>query len=430
MMRISGVLATAVLSLVLATAANAQEENRVLLQRFPVPQDATACQRLVPVSAVAKGVTQVKALLALPESKQSTVTLGQVLAESHLTPVPEHALALGLQGGGVYFIPALAAEPGSFRFVVAAEQEEKATAFLLTFSADAALHPKSVTLSTLDGKERYVLDLTTGESYHQGALAPRSITSTLACLWSTLVNSMSAGVFICSMGEIVFGCVASGLTECPGVVAGVLGGVACVSGIDNRSNYRACFGGSDTTPPSITSLSPAEGSTVTAPFPIACQASDSSGIQSISLLFDSNTIATCSGSSCNGNMNLTGIDTTVRHVVTCVAKDGANLSAGQSHGVWVRSGGGVPAAPSGLSASALSASSIRFSWHDNSNNETSFRVYRWNGSAWQQIITVGTNVTSYTDSGLRSATTYYYTVCATNSTGSACAGDFTSATTR
>src|SRR5262249_46493881 len=158
--------------------------------------------------------------------------------------------------------------------------------------------------------------------------------------------------------------------------------VACVSGIDNFSNYRACFGGSDTTPPSITSLSPAEGATVTTPFQIACQASDDSGIQSISLLFDSNTIATCSPSPCRGSVN-TVSNTSVRHVVTCVAKDGANLSAGLSHSVAVRNGGGVPAAPSGLSASALSASSIRFSWRDNSNNETGFKVYRWNGSAWQ-----------------------------------------------
>lgn len=91
--------------------------------------------------------------------------------------------------------------------------------------------------------------------------------------------------------------------------------------------------------------------------------------------------------------------------------------------------GSIPAAPSNLSASALSSSSIRFLWQDNSYNETGFVVYRWNGSAWQNISTVGSNTTSYTDSGLQPATTYYYTVCATNNTGSACANGYTSAAT-
>ena len=84
----------------------------------------------------------------------------------------------------------------------------------------------------------------------------------------------------------------------------------------------------------------------------------------------------------------------------------------------------APAAPSGLSATALSSSSIRVAWTDNASNETGFTVWRWNGSAWVQIATVGSNVTSYTITGLAASTTYYFTVGAVNSVGSNFAADY------
>ena len=93
-------------------------------------------------------------------------------------------------------------------------------------------------------------------------------------------------------------------------------------------------------------------------------------------------------------------------------------------------GGSSPAAPTGLGAVALSSSSIRFSWTDNSNNEAGFGVFRWDGSTWVRIATVGENVTSYTDTGLQASTTYYHTVCAHNSAGPTCAGTYSTATTQ
>ena len=89
-----------------------------------------------------------------------------------------------------------------------------------------------------------------------------------------------------------------------------------------------------------------------------------------------------------------------------------------------------PAAPSGVTASALSSSSIGVSWVDNSNNETGFTVYRWTGSSWAQIATVGANVTTYTDTGLQPSTTYYHTVCVQNNVGSSCASTFSTTTTQ
>jgi subtilisin family serine protease/regulation of enolase protein 1 (concanavalin A-like superfamily) len=69
------------------------------------------------------------------------------------------------------------------------------------------------------------------------------------------------------------------------------------------------------------------------------------------------------------------------------------------------------AAPSGLTATAVSASQIDLAWTDNSTNETAFQVER---STDQQTFTlVGTtaaNTPRYSDGALAASTTYYYRV--------------------
>jgi phosphodiesterase/alkaline phosphatase D-like protein len=82
--------------------------------------------------------------------------------------------------------------------------------------------------------------------------------------------------------------------------------------------------------------------------------------------------------------------------------------------------GVVPAAPSGLTATAASSSQINLSWTDNSNNETGFKIDQSTSSDFSQnltTVTVGANVTTYNASGLTATTTYYYRVRATNAVG-------------
>jgi len=78
-----------------------------------------------------------------------------------------------------------------------------------------------------------------------------------------------------------------------------------------------------------------------------------------------------------------------------------------------------PTAPSGLSATTISSSQIDLSWADNSNNETGFKIERKTGASgtYSQIDTPGANVTSYSDTGLSEAITYYYRVRAYNGAG-------------
>lgn len=77
-----------------------------------------------------------------------------------------------------------------------------------------------------------------------------------------------------------------------------------------------------------------------------------------------------------------------------------------------------PAAPSNLTLALATSTSIRLTWVDNSTTETGFKIERsTNGNSWTQIATVLAGVTTYTHTGLRSKTTYYYRVRAYNAAG-------------
>ncbi|MGE5396973.1 MAG: fibronectin type III domain-containing protein, partial [Chitinophagales bacterium] len=65
----------------------------------------------------------------------------------------------------------------------------------------------------------------------------------------------------------------------------------------------------------------------------------------------------------------------------------------------------VPAAPSGLVATAVSSASIQLSWQDNANNETGFYIFRkTQGTSYNNIATIGADSTGYTDTGLTPGT--------------------------
>lgn len=85
----------------------------------------------------------------------------------------------------------------------------------------------------------------------------------------------------------------------------------------------------------------------------------------------------------------------------------------------------LPLAPSGLSATTASSSSINLSWTDNSSNETGFKIYR-NGSL---IATTSANVIFYSSTGLSSGTSYSYYVTAANADGDSSASNTATAAT-
>ena len=77
-----------------------------------------------------------------------------------------------------------------------------------------------------------------------------------------------------------------------------------------------------------------------------------------------------------------------------------------------------PAAPTGLTATAVSSTQINLAWTDTASNETGFQIERSpDGTTFTALATVAANVTTYANTGLTAATTYHYRVRATNGTG-------------
>ena len=92
----------------------------------------------------------------------------------------------------------------------------------------------------------------------------------------------------------------------------------------------------------------------------------------------------------------------------------------------------APVAPSGLAATATSASTINLSWSASSTAGVSYTVYSATSSgATTTVLASGVTGTSYTATGLSASTPYYFTVKAVSvSAGSSAASNQASATTQ
>src|SRR5262249_13410143 len=79
-----------------------------------------------------------------------------------------------------------------------------------------------------------------------------------------------------------------------------------------------------------------------------------------------------------------------------------------------------PTAPTNLNATASAPDRIDLTWADQSTDETGFQIDRATNSSFTAglaTFNVNANVTSYADTGLAAATTYYYRVRAFNTVG-------------
>jgi calcineurin-like phosphoesterase family protein/purple acid phosphatase-like protein/fibronectin type III domain protein len=91
-----------------------------------------------------------------------------------------------------------------------------------------------------------------------------------------------------------------------------------------------------------------------------------------------------------------------------------------------------PAAPTSLTATAISTSQINLTWSDSSNNESGFRIERCQGvtcTNFTMVAQVGQNVTSFSNTGLLKNTVYRYRVRAFNATTDSAYSNIASART-
>jgi len=91
----------------------------------------------------------------------------------------------------------------------------------------------------------------------------------------------------------------------------------------------------------------------------------------------------------------------------------------------------APAAASGLSANAISASEIDLTWTRNSTDESGFKIMRsTDGVSFTLVNTAAAETTTFADkTGLAPNTKYFYQVVATNAVGDAVASNTANATT-
>lgn len=91
----------------------------------------------------------------------------------------------------------------------------------------------------------------------------------------------------------------------------------------------------------------------------------------------------------------------------------------------------LAAAPTSLTAKAVSRSQVDLGWIDKAGNEVGFYIERRASlsGAWSRIATVGANVIGFSNTGLNSNTTYYYRVQAYNAVGTSSYSNTASAKT-
>ena len=78
----------------------------------------------------------------------------------------------------------------------------------------------------------------------------------------------------------------------------------------------------------------------------------------------------------------------------------------------------IPASPSGLKTSSVSSTQVNLAWTDSSTNETGFQVERsFNGTQFAIVATQPAGTTSYLDTLLTPAETYYYRISSFNAGG-------------
>jgi hypothetical protein len=164
----------------------------------------------------------------------------------------------------------------------------------------------------------------------------------------------------------------------------------------------------DDVAPTIVFVDPADGQIIWGKGVVEVQATDNVGVVLVEIFVD----GTKWGESAEAPFDLPFDTETVadgQHQLIVRAHDAAGNSSAAMINVMI---GNALAAPTNLTATAVSPTQIDLAWEDNTANEGGFEIERSldSGLTWQKLTTVGANVTSFSDTSLVPATTYHYRV--------------------
>ena len=175
-------------------------------------------------------------------------------------------------------------------------------------------------------------------------------------------------------------------------------------------------------PVAALSASPTNGN---APLAVTLDASGSSDIDTAA---PADTIASYTFDFGDGSAPITQSNPTITHTYAA-GNYRATVQVTDSRGKQSTNSAGVnlevaeaqpPTAPSNLVVTATTNNSISLSWTDNASTETGFKLERCqntNCTNFQQLPAFGANITSYTDSGVKTNATYRYRLRSFNAAG-------------
>ena len=134
---------------------------------------------------------------------------------------------------------------------------------------------------------------------------------------------------------------------------------------------------------------------------------------------DCSTVANCAGKDIGGpGAAETLLKNLAAGTTYFIVIDGFGIDAGDFTFTLTPSLPHSPAAPSDLTATAVSPTQIDLAWNDNSGDEQGFRIERsLDAFTFGEIATVGSNVTTFSDTTASPDTLYFYRVFAFNNFG-------------
>ena len=182
------------------------------------------------------------------------------------------------------------------------------------------------------------------------------------------------------------------------------------------ADYGMLFGGGsggDTQAPSVPSSVTVSGVTSSSVSLSWSASTDNVGVTSYQVLRDGVVV----GSPASTSFTDTGLAASTAYTYTVRARDAAGNTSAASTAVTATTSGGsdttAPSAPSGVTVSSTTSSSVALSWSASTDNVgvTGYRVYR------DGTLVGSPSSTSFTDTGLAASTTYSYTVKAIDAAG-------------